>query len=128
MDDLFGLAQVRVGHQNAETPCKREQILDGGRRNQAHELLTAPPAKNVRRAGVGLERLRDEPQNVVSTLVPVAVVDVLEMVDVDKEHPEIPVVAAKLIEFFADAHFHVCPIKEPCKPIHVHLALSSSRL
>ena len=57
-------------------------------RNDGDEFLAPPPADNVRRPEAVADRGRDQAQNFVAGIMAIAIVNIFELVDIDKKNPE----------------------------------------
>ena len=83
------------------------------RLGQQHgELFPTVAADDVNCAGLIDERLRDGAQHVVAGLMPVRVVDALEVVDVQHEERDGTVVADGALVLVGDAVLKIAPVVE----------------
>ncbi len=88
-------------------------------REEDDELLAAPAPDEVERACGAGERRRDRLQDGVADLVPVAVVDLLEAVDVDEEDPEAEAVAGELGHLLLEDDLRVAAVPDPRQRVEV---------
>ncbi len=76
------------------------------------EFFAAPTSHEVEGAQAVVEGLGDHAEHVVADGVAVGVVDVFEVVDVDKQHAEAPVVAAEFFEGVVEGHEGVAAVAD----------------
>jgi hypothetical protein len=99
-----------VGHAGADALGHHAGAFEVGVDQQHHEFLAAEAAQRVRHAQLGLDARRDFAQHVVAGLVAMAVVDLLEMVDVDVHARDLVSLAARAPDLLHQAPVHVAPV------------------
>ena len=90
------------------------------------ELLAAEPADHVFRPHDRAQGLGEEPEQLVADGVAVDVVDVLEVVDVEHQHRERPVRAARLLQRLQQPLVEDAVVEEPRKRVGAGLMLEAS--
>src|SRR5439155_8932896 len=89
------------------------------------ELLAAEPADHVLRAYDGAQSLGEETEQLVADGVAVDVVDVLEVVDVEHQHREGPVGAARLLQRLEEPLVEDAVVEEPRQRVGAGMVLET---
>src|SRR5690606_39340392 len=108
MDGLFNRLQEALGH-----------TVDGvelGPGEQHRELVSPEPGDDLSWSHVLLQPLADDAQYAVTHLMPVAVVDGLEAVEVEVEHGHRHRLASK----HPETRLQVPPVRQPREVVVVH--------
>jgi hypothetical protein len=126
----------RLGHQDPYSLGRFSQAGIVGGFDQHRKLFASPASHDVARSDRALESGSDRLQHRIAGGVAMQVVDLLEVVDVDYEQPEVPAVTAEVLETATERRIEHAPVRQtrqlvgqrvPTRSVRIFHGLDHSR-